>query len=123
MRGRGDDCESVLLREPGDDAAQARDVRASFLDVAANTRAHFHHRLDHFRLDLFAEKHLAFFEYLGDVRAQLARLRINYLKFLFDAERELIEHLPSQSNNYGVRCFAIICQSGLTLPKNSWRKC
>jgi hypothetical protein len=39
------------------------------------------HRLDHLGLDLFAKQHLAFFEDLGDVRTQLARLRIDDLKF------------------------------------------
>src|SRR5215216_305680 len=95
MRRRSDDDESILLRQPGDDAAESCDVSACFLDVATNARAHFHHRLDHLGLDLLAQQHLAFFEDLRDMRAQFARLWINDLKFLFDAQCELIEHLPS----------------------------
>ena len=41
--------------------------------------------LDHFRLNLFAQKHPAFIQNLRDMRTQLARLRINYLEFFLDA--------------------------------------
>src|SRR6185369_14820975 len=81
------------------------DIGACFLDVATDAGAHFDHRLDHLGLDLFAQQHLAFFEYLGDVRAQLARLRIDDLKFLFDTQCKLIEHWPSFQ--FGFKCSLI----------------
>src|ERR1043165_4014844 len=92
MRRSGNDYKPVLSCEAGDDAAQARDVFAGLLDVATNSGPDLDHRLNHFRLDLLAQQHLAFFEDLGDVRTEFARLRIDDLKFLFDAQRELIEH-------------------------------
>src|SRR5688572_22002477 len=95
MRRSGDDRQPIFPREPGDDAAESRNVSACFLDVVANARAYFHHRLDHLGFDLLAEQHLALFEDLRDMRAQFARGWVNDLEFLFDAQCELIEHLPS----------------------------
>src|SRR5215212_5559686 len=119
MRGRRHDHESILLRETGNNTPQPCDVGSCFLDIATNSRPHFHHRLDHLRLDLLAEQHLALFENLGHVRAQLARLRIDDLKLLFDAQCKLIEHLPSFWSNYEFKYLEIILQSGFTLPMNS----
>src|SRR5215212_1782255 len=121
MRGRRHDHESILLRETGNNTPQPCDVGSCFLDIATNSRPYFHHRLDHLRLDLLAEQHLALFENLGDVRAQFARLRIDDLKLLLDAQCKFVEHLPSLS--YWFRYLEIILQSGLTLPMNSWRIC
>src|ERR1044072_6492226 len=121
-RSRHDD-EAVLPSEAGDDAAQTRDVGPRFLNVATNPRADFYHRLDHLGLDLLAEQHLALVENLGDVRTQLARLRINDLKLFFDAQCELIEHLSSFRHTFRFRDFATMRQSGLVLLMNSYRKC
>src|SRR5690349_8255577 len=118
MRRSGDDHEAVFPGEAGDDAAQARDVLAGFLDVATNASPDLDHRLNHFRLDLLAEQHLAFLEDLGDVRTQFARLRIDDLKFFLDAQRELIEHSgPLAAQEF--KCLAIMRQSGFSLPRYS----
>ena len=85
----GDDGEPLLARERGDDGAQVRDVGARLPYVAADARADLNLRLDHLRLHLLAEDHPALFEYFGEVRAQLTRLRVNDLKLLLDAERVL----------------------------------
>jgi len=86
------DLQPVLLSERRYDAAEAGDVGAGFLNVFADAGAHFDLRLDHLRLDLFAEQHPALVENLRHVRTQLTRLRIDDLKLFFDPERELIEH-------------------------------
>src|SRR6266478_2738102 len=39
--------QTVLICQPGDDASQPRDVCPRFLDIPANTRADFDHRLNH----------------------------------------------------------------------------
>ena len=67
-RRRHDD-EPVLSCEPGDDAAESRDVGSCFLDVATNAGADFDHRLDHLGLDLLAQQHLALLQNLRDMRA------------------------------------------------------
>src|SRR5262245_50003580 len=95
------------------------------LDILANAGADLDLRLDHFRLDLFAQEHAALVENLRHVRPQLARLRIDDLKFLFDAECKLIEHgfgrvFPGR--RYSTKSF-ISCQSGLNLRHRSRNKC
>ena len=62
-----------------------RDVGARFLNVMADAGADFNHRLNHLRLDLLAEKHLAFVQNLSHVGPQFARNRIDDLKFFFNA--------------------------------------
>ena len=57
-------------------------------DVVANLRAKLDDRLMHLRFDALFQKHLAVRQNLLDVRTQLARLRIDDLEFLFDAESE-----------------------------------
>src|SRR5947208_2582000 len=92
MRRSRHDLQPVLLCQSGDDAAQARNVYARFLNVLADARANFDLRLNHFRLDLLAQDHLAFFEKLRDVRPQFATLRIDNLELFFDTQGEFIEH-------------------------------
>src|ERR1051325_3352476 len=67
VRRGGDDHQSGLAREPGDDAAQARDVGPRFLYVATDSRPDLDPRLNHLGLDLLAENHLALFQKFGDV--------------------------------------------------------
>ncbi len=88
----GNNLESVLLRQRRNDRAQASDVGTGFLNIFADARADFDLGLNHLGLDLFAEQHPAFVKKLHDVRLQLARLGIDDLKLLFNAECELIEH-------------------------------
>ena len=49
-------------------------------------RAKLDHRLVHLGLDLFLQQNFAAFENFLNVRSQLARLRIDDGKFLFDAQ-------------------------------------
>src|SRR5207253_1683047 len=93
MSRGGNNLQSIFFGQRGDDATETADVRAGFLNVLADAGADFDLRLDHFRLDLLAKQHAAFFENLGDVRTQLARLWIDDLKFFFNTECELVEHL------------------------------
>src|SRR6266404_1508883 len=107
--GRGsDDLQSALLRQRRDDGAQAGDVGASFLNVLADAGADLDLRLNHLRLDLLAENHLAFVEELRHVRTQLARLRIDDLKLFLNTKCELIEHTfylsPPLRSGYYPKC-------------------
>src|ERR1035438_215988 len=80
---------AVLAGEGNHFAAKRLDVLPSFFDVLANARADLDHRLVHLRLDRFVQRQLGFGENLRcDVRAQIARLRIDRLIFLFDADAE-----------------------------------
>ena len=71
-----------------DRAAQASDLGARLGHGAAGPRADLDDALVHLGLDLLAQDHLAALKNLGDIRAQLARLGIDDLVFLFDADRE-----------------------------------
>jgi hypothetical protein len=73
MRRSRDDLHSFFARKRRNDAAKLRNIFARFLDVGADARADLDHRLDHLGLDLFAQKQLAFVQYLRNVRFQLAR--------------------------------------------------
>src|SRR4051812_22138497 len=84
----GRDAHAVASREADDLAAQIRHVLADLGDVGADARAHLNDRLMHLGLDAFLEKEPPLFEHLLDVRAQLARLRIDDLELLLDADRE-----------------------------------
>src|SRR2546423_15658828 len=78
--------------ERRDYPAQARDVGSRLLNIFADARANFYLRLNHLRLNLLAQNHLPLFKKFRDMRAQLSRLRVNYLKLFFYPQRELIEH-------------------------------
>src|SRR5262245_34300106 len=56
----------------------------------ANLRAQFHDRLMHFGLDLLLEEDFSSFENFVNMRAQLARFRIDDGELLFDAESERV---------------------------------
>src|SRR5216683_61738 len=92
MRRSGYDLKAILLGQRCNNTSQVRYVGPRLLNVLAHAGAYLNHRLDHLGLNLLAENHLAFVKKLRYVRAQLARLRIDDLKLLFDAECELIEH-------------------------------
>ena len=62
--------------------------RRACVDVGADRRADLDDRLVHLALDLVLQPLLAFGKHLGDVRLQLARLRIDDLKLFFDPEGE-----------------------------------
>ena len=79
----------LLSASVGDGAPELDDVGARLLNIRADAGADFDHRLMHLRLDLLAEDHPPLVDHLGDVRAQLARLRVDDLKLFFDSEREV----------------------------------
>ncbi len=89
MRGSGDEFEVVFARELDHFAAELVDVFAGFIDVAADAGADFDNGGMHLGLDALLQTQFALREHLGlDVRAQIARDRVDGLVFLFDAERE-----------------------------------
>ncbi len=66
---------------------------ARVLDRIANLSAELHHGLVHLGFDLLFEHDLAALEDFLNVRTQLARLRIDQLKFLFNAEsKDMLIH-------------------------------
>ena len=83
--GRGD-LQSAASGEVGQLAAQFDHVRARIRDRLANLRAEFDHRLMHLGFDLLFEHDFAAFENFLNMRAQLARLRIDNRELLLDAE-------------------------------------
>src|ERR1044072_1756173 len=88
----GGDVRFFLAPEPGGDGAQACDVVARLLYVAADAGADLDLCLNHLGLDLLAEHHLALIEHLRDARAQLPRLRVYDLKLLLDSQRVAFRH-------------------------------
>ena len=85
--GRGDS-QAVLARQSDDLSAQPGHLAAGFTDITADRRAHFDHRFVHLPLDLILQPLLSLGEHLLDVRAQLARVRIDDLELFLDAEGE-----------------------------------
>ena len=70
-------------------AAQLVDVFAGLVDVAADAGADLDDGGVHLGLDALLQAQLALRQHLGlDVRAQIARDRVDGLVFLFNAERE-----------------------------------
>jgi len=59
-------------------------------DGIANFGAELYHRLVHLRLDLLLKRDFPAFENFVDVRAQLARLGIDYRELLFNSEGERV---------------------------------
>ena len=80
--------EPAARRDGREFAAKLNHLLASRGHITANFGAQLDDRLMHLRLDAFFQKHFAVGQNLLNVRAQLARLRIDDLKFLFDSERE-----------------------------------
>ena len=65
------------------------DLVSRLLNVLADAGADLDHRLVHLRLDALGQQRLALLHDLGvDVRAQVARLGIDGLVFLFDSDAE-----------------------------------
>ena len=93
MRRSGHQHQVVLLRQLDHLPPQIEEVLARLLDRSADARAHLDHRLVHLGLDALFQPPLALGQHLGrDVRAQIARHRIDGLVFLFNADRERRTH-------------------------------
>src|SRR6476646_9449333 len=72
----------------GEVGAQADDLFARLVDVAADVGPDFDNRLVHLGLDLLLQRHFAFAENLLDMGTQLARIWVDDLKFFLDPESE-----------------------------------
>ena len=100
-RGRSQP-QAVLLGQRDHVAAQLLDFFLGVLDVAADRGSDLDHGLVHLRLDPLLQEQLALLDDLRvDVRAQIARDRIDGLIFLFDPDGESRKHgygsLPAES--------------------------
>src|SRR5262249_3006719 len=84
------DLEPCLASEFRQPAAQLDHVRTRMFDRIANLGTELHHRLMHLRLYLLFEHHLAALEDFLNMRAQLARLRIDDCEFLLNAESKRV---------------------------------
>ena len=86
MGGAGDEHQAVLVGQADEIAAEVVEVFAGVFDVGANARADLDDGLVHLGLDALFKLQLALLEHVGGyVRAQVARLRVDRLVFLFDA--------------------------------------
>ena len=89
MGSAGGEQQSIFARQSDHLAAQLDDLRLGVLDVLADSGADFHHRLVHLRLDALFHAELALGDDLGmNVRAQVARDRINGLVLFFNPDSE-----------------------------------
>ncbi len=94
MRCAGHQHQPMFFGQLDHLAAQLVNILARLVDVAADARAHLHHRGVHLRLHPLLQPHLAHGQHLGlDVRAQIAGDRVNGLVLLFNAERERWAHM------------------------------
>ncbi len=82
--------QAVLPGQVDHRRGAASDVVLRFLDVAADAGADLDHRLVHLGLHALVQEQLALLDDFGvDVRAQIARDRIDGLVFLFDPDGEV----------------------------------
>ena len=88
MRARRRDLQSVARRNHRQIAAKLNDLLSRASYVTTDVGAQLNYRLVHLGLDAFFQKHFTVCQNLLNVRAQLARLRIDDLKFLLDPERK-----------------------------------
>ena len=101
-------------------AAQLVDVFARVADVAAHACAHLHHRGMHLRLHPLLQPQLARGQHFRfDMRAQIARHRIDGLVFLFNAKRVLLKQSLAL---FRIIHFATVasCVSAPSLPGPRW---
>src|SRR6266498_2328988 len=85
--GRGDP-QPIIARDADDLAAQTDHFPSRLAHVLADRRADLDDRLVHLALDLILQPLLPLGEQLLNVGSQLARLWVDDLKLLFDAEGE-----------------------------------
>src|ERR1700726_3315154 len=88
MRPGGRDLESFHRRDRSQLASKLNDLLSRGVDVATNLGAEFDYRLVHFGFEVLFQEHFAVGQNLLNMRPQLACLRIDDLKFLFDSERK-----------------------------------
>ena len=86
MCAGGRDFQPVLRSQFRKFAAKIDDLLPGITRIAANVGPQFRDRLVELRLNLLLQNQFAVSQDLLDVRTQLARLRIDNLEFLFDAE-------------------------------------
>src|SRR6266498_2180588 len=88
MCASGGDLESIARRQFRQLATKIDNLLSRATRVMTDLRAKLHDRLMHLGLDLLLQDHFAASQKLLDMRAQLARFRINDLELFLDAERE-----------------------------------
>ena len=89
VRGRGGHRQPFLRGQADDKAALVGQFFLQLIQRVADRRAQLDHRLVQLRLEVALDHHdLVAFEKLRDKRAQLARLGVDDLVFLFNADRE-----------------------------------
>src|SRR5262249_43939012 len=88
---RRDDAHAALVRERVQAAAQLGDLVPRLPDVPTDARARLDDGLVHLRTHPLAQELVALppLDQLAHVRPELARLRVDDLELLFDAQREL----------------------------------
>src|SRR5438874_106764 len=104
------DLQSAAAGEIRQLAPQLNHMRPRVVDRIANLGAEFDDRLVHLGLDLLLEQDLATLEDFLNVRLQLARLRIDNRKLLFDAESVgvlLLGHWSPKSLSKTWRCHQV----------------
>src|SRR5205814_4480499 len=104
------DLQSAAAGEVRQLAPQLNHMRARVIDRIANLGAEFDDRLMHLGLDLLLEQDLATLEDFLNVRLQLARLRIDNRKLLFDTEGVgvlLLGHWSPKSLSKTWRCHQV----------------
>ena len=89
VRRPGDQHQPILLSQPDQVTPQIVEILARHLNVAADPRSHLDHRLVQLRLDPLFQPNGSLRQHVrGDVRSQVARLRIDRLVLLFNPQRE-----------------------------------
>src|SRR5690349_12831864 len=92
MRPGGGHLQSRAFRGGNQFAACPVHFDAQVADAIANACASFHDGLVQLGLDLFGNVRRSLGNELGDVRAQIARRRVNNLKLFLDADGEAVSH-------------------------------
>ena len=89
MRRAGRQQQPMLARQANRSSPQVGDIFPGLADRPAHAGPDLDDRLMHLGFDLLLEQHLALGDELGvDVRAEVERLGVDGLVFLFDAEGE-----------------------------------
>ena len=85
--------QAILLGQGNHVAAKLLDLFLGVFNIAADRSPDLDHRLVHLGLDPLLQQQFALLDNLGvDVRAQIARDRINGLVFLFNPDGESRKH-------------------------------
>ena len=96
MGRRRSQAQAIFAGQGDHVAAKLLDFFFGFFDIAADRGPDFDHRLVHLGLDPLLQEQFALLDNLGvNVRAQVARDRIDGLVFLFNPDGESSEAWPA----------------------------